>query len=260
MLLSLHRDAIAALPAGELRRDVLLDGRFLLHRGAGFSVHYAPFDHVNVSARVVLVGITPGWEQMRLGFETARDRLRTGAGEQAVLAAVKRHASFSGMRKRLADWLDGIGVGRAVGLPWTRELFEGRTDLLHTTSAVRYPVLRDDGRPWTGLQPAMAEPALREITRTLLAAELSRMPGALVVPLGPAVDEALGDLVAEGRLEAGRCLAGFPHPSGANVAGPQNYRAAQPRLRAQVAVWAATPAEEPVRLPRASSSTSSTGR
>ena len=96
MLLSLHRAAIAALPAGELPREALLDGRFLLHRGAGYSVHYAPFDHVNTSARIALVGITPGWQQMRLGFETARDRLRAGAGDQAMLAAVKRHASFCG--------------------------------------------------------------------------------------------------------------------------------------------------------------------
>src|SRR4051794_35708938 len=168
MLLSLHRAAIAALPAGELGRETLLDGRFLLHRGAGYSVHYAPFDHVNTSARIALVGITPGWQQMRLGFETARDRLRAGAGDQAMLTAVKRHASFSGMRTRLAQWLDGIGAGRALGLPWTSELFEGRTDLLHTTSAVRYPVLCDDGRNWSGVRPAMAEPALREITRTLL--------------------------------------------------------------------------------------------
>jgi hypothetical protein len=249
MLLSLHREAIAALPAGELRREQLLDGRFLLHRGAGFSVHYAPFDHVNAAARVVLVGVTPGWEQMRLGYEIARDRLRAGAGDQAILAAVKRHASFAGTRTRLAQWLDGIGVGRALGLPWTSALFEGRSDLLHTTAAVRYPVLCDDGRPWTGTRPAMAEPALREITRTLLAAELAQMPGALVVPLGVAVDEALSDLVAEGRLEAARCLVGFPHPSGLNVSGPQRYREAQPRLRAQVAAWAAAPAEDAIRLP-----------
>jgi hypothetical protein len=249
MLLSLHRAAIAALPAGELARETLLDGRFLLHRGAGYSVHYAPFDHVNTAARIALVGIAPGWEQMRLGYETARDRLRAGAGDQAMLAAVKRNASLSGMRTRLAQWLDGIGAGRALGLPWMSELFEGRTDLLHTTSAVRYPVLCDDGRTWSGLKPAMAEPALREITRTLLAAELAQIPGALVVPLGAAVEEALRDLVAQDRLEAARCLFGFPHPSGANVSGPQRYREAQPRLRAQVARWAAAPDADAVRLP-----------
>jgi hypothetical protein len=237
MLLSLHRAAIAALPAGELERETLLDGRFLLHRGDGYSVHYAPFDHVNPSARVMLVGITPGWQQMRLAYETARDRLRAGAGDQAMLAAVKRHASFAGMRTRLSQWLDGIGIGRALGLPWTSELFEGRTDLLHTTSAVRYPVLCDDGRNWSGMRPEMSEPGLREITRTLLAAELAHVPGALVVPLGVAVDEALRDLVAQDRLDAARCVFGFPHPSGANVSGPQRYREAQPRLRALVASW-----------------------
>jgi hypothetical protein len=213
-LFARYREGIVALPAGELSRNVLLDGRFELHDGESFSVHYAPFDHVNGSARVVIVGLTPGWQQMRLAFEVARDRLQGGSDDDHTLRAVKQEASFAGMRNRLAEWLDGIGLQRALGLTSAAELFGPRADLLQTISAARYPVLMSDGRNWSGGNPSISQPALRHIVRRFLAPELAALDGALVVPLGVAVQTGLRRLVAEGRLTAEQCLFGFPHPSG----------------------------------------------
>ena len=236
------RDAIAALPPGELTRGHLLNGRFALASGTGFAVHYAPFDHVNAQARVVLVGLTPGWQQTRLAFETARDRLRAGDSDDRVLWAVKQRASFAGMRKRLAQWLDGIDVDRALGLASTAELFDHRAELLQTTSAVRYPVFCSGDKNWSGTNPPITEPALRDLVRGVLQPELRSLPDALVVPLGVAVQTGLRDLVDRGELGPDRCLFGFPHPSGANASGPRRYADAQPRLKALVARWAGLPA------------------
>ena len=54
---------IRDLPDGELGRTVLLAPDFLLYRQAELAIYFAPFDFVNESALVALVGITPGFTQ-----------------------------------------------------------------------------------------------------------------------------------------------------------------------------------------------------
>jgi len=44
----------------------------------GLVTYYAPFGHINEQARLVVVGITPGQQQMRLALKVARDLLRSG--------------------------------------------------------------------------------------------------------------------------------------------------------------------------------------
>jgi len=47
---------------------------------AGKEIHvaYAPFDHVNLDARIVIIGLTPGRQQMRNALVKAQDCLRWG--------------------------------------------------------------------------------------------------------------------------------------------------------------------------------------
>ncbi len=89
---------------------------------------------------MVLVGVTPGPTQM-LSYAVARDAMRAGWTDQDALKSVKAHASFKGMRRDLGHWLNDLGLAPVLGLQSCGELFEdsGRA-LLHTTSAVRYPV------------------------------------------------------------------------------------------------------------------------
>lgn len=49
-----------------------------------------------------------------------------------------------------------------------------------------------------------------------MAAELASLPNAVVVPLGKVADEVVTHLAARNLVSPKRCLAGFPHPSGAN--------------------------------------------
>src|SRR4051794_37944731 len=78
---------IKALP--EVSRDAVLTDGFLLERDGDLRVYYAPFDHVNESARLVLVGITPGWSQMQDAYLVAQESLRSGHGEAVALARAK---------------------------------------------------------------------------------------------------------------------------------------------------------------------------
>ena len=79
-----------------------LIGEVHLYSDQRLSIYYAPFDHVNKRVRLVLVGVTSGLRQMELAYRAARHGLLIGDEREAVLASVKRAASFAGaMRSNL---------------------------------------------------------------------------------------------------------------------------------------------------------------
>jgi hypothetical protein len=209
--------AIRGLPPGRLSRERLLDGEFLLTREGRLSVYYIPFERTNPKARVMLVGITPGWTQMQLAFETARDALHAGVSRKDVFRAVEQAASFAGpMRSNLVRMLDALQLPSLLGIPSSASLFAENGHLLDSTSALRDPVFVD-GRNYTGSSPSIdRSPLLLGTILDDLGVELSAAPDAIVIPLGGAVEKALAMLVKDGQLDAARCCLGFPHPSGAN--------------------------------------------
>lgn len=195
-------------------RDLLMTSG--AHRSKRLDVAYAPFDHVNQNARIVIVGITPGRQQMGNALLECRRQLRAGATHEQALAAAKVHASFSGpMRSNLVAMLDDIGVARLLGLSTTAELWGHRSDLVHFTSALRYPVFLD-GQNYSGNPDMRRVPLLKEQHDTWLGDEMRRLPDALFVPLGPKVGDALAELAQRIGLPEARVLTGLPHPSGAS--------------------------------------------
>jgi hypothetical protein len=105
----------------ELEAEIKRPRRLLLdHATVGkrhIEIAYFPVGHVNVDARVVIVGLTPGRTQMRNALKEAHRCLRAGCSEVDTLAAVKVFASFSGsMRPNLIAMLDSIGVNRLLDL------------------------------------------------------------------------------------------------------------------------------------------------
>src|ERR1700690_731436 len=57
---------------------------------------YAPFDHVTRTARLAIVGITPGRVQTENALRAAGAALRAGKPESEALRLAKLTASFSG--------------------------------------------------------------------------------------------------------------------------------------------------------------------
>lgn len=125
------------------------------------------------------MGVTPGPTQMLESYAIARDALRAGRMDEDALRSVKAHASFKGMRRDLARWLNEIGLAPVLGLQSCAELLEdSHRGLLHTTSAVRYPVFvrKRDGSlvNHTGSSPGLTvHPWLRGMIQATLARELS---------------------------------------------------------------------------------------
>ncbi len=111
------RGAIACSPLSSSIDRKLLDAEpFVLGRAGRLTVVYAPFDYINRSARVVLVGVTPGWTQMHSSYVEARSGIEEGKDTDAILRRVKRVAAFSGsLRTNLVSMLDGIGGSGPVG-------------------------------------------------------------------------------------------------------------------------------------------------
>jgi hypothetical protein len=217
--------------------DVITPG-FRLDHDDRLAIYYAPVDWLSPTARLAIVGITPGKNTMVVAYQTAADCLAAGYTPAPALRQVKSAAPFSGFRVQLVQWLDYLRVHRHLGLSGSGALWapEGRK-YLHSTSAVRYPVLKH-GTNYSGRDPELSRhPILRRYVLDLLATELAKIPEALIVPLGGAAQCATTLLVDERALDPRRCLSGFPHPSGANGNRMRQWAANKDHLRRAVATW-----------------------
>jgi uracil-DNA glycosylase len=199
------------------------------------SLYYCPFDFVNPDAKVVIVGITPGLRQMFLSCQEAQRALFEGLSGDDVLRRACAVGSFAGvMRTNLITMLDGIGLNTHLGLKTTGELFTNRPELLHSTSAILYPVF-NNGKNYSGSPSPETFPLLRAFLDQVLANELAMIPDAVVIPLGKTVSDALHRETDQGNIRPDRCLFDFPHPSGANGHRTRLYALHQDDMAAQVA-------------------------
>lgn len=216
----------------------LLAEPFLLWGEGETEVYYAPFHLVNTAARVVMVGITPGRAEMRTACRAAARALLGGDSEGAALDAARRAGSFAGpMRGHLIAMLDEIGLPAALGVGTAASLFDERRDLVHTTSALRFPVFVA-GANYNGRKPPILKhPVLRAGVETALRDELESIPDALVIPLGDVAERAVGHLAAMGAVGRDRCLRGFPHPAPGNGHRRRLFEANREQLREAVASW-----------------------
>ena len=193
------------------------DESLLIARDGRLTCCYAPFEDINRSARVVLVGITPGAQQAKNALTALRHALLAGAGDAEALETAKRTASFSGnMRGNLVAMLDRIGLDRALGLDSCASLFGDRVGLVHFTSVLRNPVFLD-GADYSGNPAIASSPFLQTLSERWFESEIDALPEALWVPLGKEPTAVLRGYVQRGRLHAERVLDGLPHPSGANA-------------------------------------------
>ncbi|MHB1468665.1 MAG: hypothetical protein ACYCSI_08250 [Solirubrobacteraceae bacterium] len=233
-----YADAIRELPGGRLSIEELRGPRFRLQTEGPIEVFYTPFDHVNEHARVTLIGITPGWQQMRSAYEAARDLLTQNVPNERVLAGTSDAAGFSGpMRANLLAMIDRIGVADCLEIDSSAALFAERADLRHGTSAIRYAAFVG-GQNYTGSRPPLLRvPLFRSYVLDVLADELEQVPDSIVIPLGRSVESAITLLIDGGKLDRARCCLGFPHPSGGNGHRVRQFAEARERLRAEVRRW-----------------------
>lgn len=207
-LANTFRDALVNYRKGDAPLTVDSDGRH--------SLEYVPFEHVNIEAKLVIVGITPGPIQRNEACEEAGRLLRQGLPHDEVLRRVKELAAFGGpiMRPNLECMIDALGIMALVGGGRAAELWEERSHLLHATSVVPHAAF-DKGKPFAGSFEIVqrVEVLRRSFERDFLPTLRHLRRDAYFIGLGPTPAAALSFAAGKGLVDRSRILGWLAHPS-----------------------------------------------
>ena len=192
----------------KINKSIVINNKFLINKEGNIKIYYAPFDYVNSKAKIMIVGITPGLQQMLQSFQVIND------GKS--LKEVKDLCSFKGsMRTTLIKYMDELKINKKLKINSCESLFNLHSKYLHTTSLVKYPVF-DKGRNYSGSNILKKEILLNFIEKNFLK-ELKMHQNSIIIPLGNTVSSTIGYLNGKYNLKLSSFLVGFPHPSGANA-------------------------------------------
>jgi hypothetical protein len=192
----------------KINKSTIINSKFLINTENNIKIYYAPFDYINPKAKIMIVGITPGLQQMLQSFEVIND------GKS--LKEVKDLSSFKGsMRTALIKYLDELEVNKKLKIKSCESLFNKNSKYLHTTSLVKYPVF-DKGKNYTGSNILKKKMLLEFIEKNFLQ-ELKTLNKTIIIPLGNTVSSTIEYLNNKYDLKLRCFLKGFPHPSGANA-------------------------------------------
>lgn len=181
-----------------------------------YELFYVPFEHVNDKARLVVVGITPGMNQLKLAYAEAQRLLALGMSDAEVLRGVKSAAAFGGeaMRPNLLRMLRHFGIAEILGIEDERDLWGSRADLLQSTSVVPHAAFRAEKMFSGSFDEILRTRALRCCFEEDFVPTLARIPrDALYVALGPTPLDALDWCVARGLMGEEQVLGALAHPS-----------------------------------------------
>lgn len=109
-----------------------------------FACFYSPFDWVNDSADIILIGITPGKRQAIDSLLTLRSALESGKPVVDAAARAKQVASFNGeMRDVASELMDYFCLNDVFGVEKSAILFDEMAHRTHYTSCCATPFLSE---------------------------------------------------------------------------------------------------------------------
>ena len=192
----------------KINKSIITNKNFLIKREDNIEIYYAPFDYINSKAKIMIVGITPGLQQMLQSFEAVN--------EGRSLKEVKDLSSFKGsMRTTLIKYLDALNINKKLRIKSCESLFNINSKYLHSTSLIKYPVF-DKGKNYSG-SSLLKKKILLDFLEAHFVKELKKLDKTIIVPLGNTVSSTIDYLNNEFKLNLKCFLKGFPHPSGLNV-------------------------------------------
>ncbi len=212
-------DKINNLPNGKLSKEDILNYNFFLEEDNKLKIYYAPHNEfLNKKAKILVVGICPGWTQTEIAFRNVKEGLKNNLTTENILKNCKVAARFAGsMRNNLINMLEDLLIFEYLNLESTKELFNSDCELLHTTSLIPYPVFINE-KNYSGHTPEIVDSQLlMKYVKTHFYQELNQLENKpLIIPLGKSVEEVLKVMIKNNIISEKQCLFGFPHPSGAN--------------------------------------------
>lgn len=216
-------DTIKKLPLkNKYTKEELLTKDLLIEKEDNIEIYYAPHnEYMNEKAKVFIIGITPGFQQMSTAIAEARKELEITDNIEEIQYKCKVAGRFSGsLRKNIIKMLDEIELNKALNINSTEELFYRKDYLLHTVSLIPYSVFVKK-QNYSGHTPKLikSEFLMKYVYDNFIneLKSLNNFENILLIPLGRAVEEVLVELEDEGIINKNQILKGFPHPSGANV-------------------------------------------
>ena len=137
------------------KEEILIED-LLIEKENNIEIYYAPHnEYINTNAKIFIVGITPGFEQMSTSISTARKCIEENMKRDNIRYECKRAGRFSGsLRKNIISMLDIIKLNEGLNIKSCGELFEDKDYLLHTTSLIPYSVFVK-GKNYTGHTPKL---------------------------------------------------------------------------------------------------------
>ena len=191
-----------------INKQSVINKKFLIDKDKNIEIYYAPFDYINTKAKIMIVGITPGLQQMLQSYEVIN--------KGGSIKKVKDLSSFKGsMRTALIKYLDELKINKILKIKSSESLFDKDNKYLHTTSLVKYPVF-DKGKNFSGANIQKKEMLMNFIEQNFLK-ELKQLKKTIIIPLGNTVSSTIEYLDNKYSLNLSCFLKGFPHPSGANA-------------------------------------------
>ncbi|MBP3930968.1 MAG: hypothetical protein IJ094_03230 [Bacilli bacterium] len=218
-----YKEIIKTLPIkNKYTKEELLTKDFLIDKDNNIEIYYTPHnEHFNKEAKIFIIGITPGFQQMSTAISTARKELENTDNIEEIQYKCKVAARFSGsLRKNIISMLDDLKLNEIMNVNSSSELFDEKDYLLHTVSLIPYPVFVKKEN-YTGHTPKLikSEFLMRYVYDNFINEfkRLENPENVLLIPLGKAVEEILIKLQEDKIIGENQILLGFPHPSGANV-------------------------------------------
>lgn len=214
-----YYDNIKKLPIKEsYDRGEILTSNFCIEKQSDIEIYYCTHnEYINSQAKVFIIGITPGFQQMSKSIAVAREAIENNIALEEIPYMCKREGRFYGViRKNIIDMLNELELQKVLGISSCMALFEHEDYLLHTTSVIPFAVFVE-GKNYTGHKPKMLKnELLKKYIEDYFYPQVEALNHALFIPLGKSVEEILDELINSGVLKEEQCLKGFPHPSGAN--------------------------------------------
>ena len=172
------------------------------------------FDYVNQEAKVVLVGITPGNNQL----EGERDSLNA--------REIKRKYAFAGnMRPNLIRMLDFIGVHNLLRISSCKYLWNDAFDLVEMTSLLKdatFIISNDKVKVYNDVEKISRYPQLEKAFQDGFLSDCALYNNAILfVALGKQVYQKLCELKTNGHIRAD--IVAVANPSGANMGRIQYF-------------------------------------
>jgi hypothetical protein len=211
-------DSLKRLGAAGIRTQ-----EFVLGRDKNLELQYIPFEHVNLEARLVIVGITPGNTQISSAYQKAQDLLKAGRPESEILVEVIKTGAFAGgtrtnrggMRANLVKMLHHFQFDRLLGISDAATLWAENAHLLHSTSVVPHAAFKSGKMFAGGFDKVKKSKLLFECFMDCFVPSAQEMPTeTLFVGLGKCPQAALEWCIESGILQRRQVLGAFCHPSG----------------------------------------------